>query len=264
MTRPHGYARYKLDGCRCYTCGFAAAQYRDARDHAIRRGTWQPYVDAEPARAHVRELLACGLGTRTIAALAHLDRKQVYVLLHGRSDRGTPPPAQIRPATAAAILSVEPTWENLPGTTTVAAVGTVRRLQALTARGWPQSRLAARLDMTPNNFGALLAREHVTVATARRVRSLYDELWRTDPRDHRVDNQAYSRALNQAKAKLWAPVGAWDDDTIDDPQAYPDWTGHCGTSSGYNAHFQNRVLPACQPCLDARSAHRAAVKAVAA
>ncbi|MEU7317464.1 hypothetical protein [Streptomyces sp. NPDC007083] len=262
--RPHGYARYKLDGCRCYTCGFAVAEYRDARDHAIRRGTWQPYVDAEPARIHLRKLLACGMGTRTIAEFAQLNRKNIHALLHGRPERGTPPPAQVRPATVAAILAVEPTWQNLPGKTPIAAVGTLRHLRALTAGGWPQSRLGPRLDMTPSNFWALLAREQVTVTTARRVRGLYDDLWRADPRDHGVDNQAYGRARNHARTNQWAPVGTWDDDTIDDPQAYPNWTGHCGTPRGYNAHYSNRILPVCQPCRDARRAHLDERKAVTA
>ncbi len=35
MTRPHGYARYRLDGCHCYTCGWTVAHYNDAREHAM-------------------------------------------------------------------------------------------------------------------------------------------------------------------------------------------------------------------------------------
>ncbi|WP_039942930.1 hypothetical protein, partial [Streptomyces himastatinicus] len=62
--RDHGYARYKLDGCRCYRCGWAKAQYDDAREQAMRRGQWQPFMDAEPVRTHLRQLQACGLGLR--------------------------------------------------------------------------------------------------------------------------------------------------------------------------------------------------------
>lgn len=56
-SRRHGYARYKLDGCRCYVCGYAAAQHNDAREHAIRRGQWQPFVDAGPVRQHLQQEL---------------------------------------------------------------------------------------------------------------------------------------------------------------------------------------------------------------
>ena len=51
-------------------------------------------------------------------------------------------------------------------------------------------------------------------------------------------------------------MGAWDDDTIDDPAAFPDWTGKCGTPDGYDAHYKMKILPSCQPCRDARAAYR--------
>ncbi|MFG3050351.1 hypothetical protein ACGFZP_05255 [Kitasatospora sp. NPDC048239] len=254
-TRPHGYARYKLDGCRCNTCGWAVATYRDHREHLIRRGQWQPYVDAAPARAHVVDLKACGLGERTIAALASLDRKRIRDLTHGRPERGTPPPAQIRPATALAILNVEPTIDILPGSLIIDATGSIRRLQALTAAGWPQAQLADRIGSTPGNISALLRRDRTIVRTARAVRSSYNELWSTDPLTEGVTAQAVARARNHARANGWAPVGAWDDDTIDDPAAVPDWTGECGTAAGYWIH-RREGIPRCQPCIEARAAQR--------
>lgn len=68
--RPHGYARYKLDGCRCYTCGWARAQYEENRQRAIAYGTWQPHVPAAPVREHIVQLQQCGMGLRAIAAAA--------------------------------------------------------------------------------------------------------------------------------------------------------------------------------------------------
>ncbi|MDR3081747.1 MAG: hypothetical protein LBV60_12620 [Streptomyces sp.] len=219
--RPHGYARYRLDGCRCYTCAYARSEYDDNRNRAIAYGTWQPWVDAEPVRAHIRTLQECGLGTRRIAGLAGVDRKRLQAVLNGRPDRGTPPQAQVRPALAAAVLAVEPLLDHLGQATTIDATGTRRRLQALVAAGWPQHHLALRLGMTDGNFGAALGRPRTLVRTARAVRAMYDALWREDPRTHGVDNQAYSRARNHAASRGWAPVGAWDDDTIDDPAATP-------------------------------------------
>ena len=251
--RPHGYSRYKIDGCRCYACCWAQAQYYSAVQQAKQRGTWQPYVDAEPARQHILDLKACGLGDRSIAAQAHVDRKRIRDLLHGRPERGTPPPPRIPPPPAAALLAVEATLDTLPDRARVNAVGTQRRLLALAAAGWPLARLAAALGMAPGNFSRLIHHTPtVYVHHARAVRDLYDQLWRADPRGHGVDNQAYSRALNQARANQWAPVGAWDEDTIDDPAARPDWTGRCGTVGGYRDH-EALGTPACERCTDAHN-----------
>jgi hypothetical protein len=254
--RPHGYARYKLDGCRCYTCGWSVAQYNDARDHAMRRGTWQPWTDAAPVADHLRNLQACGLGLRTTAELAAVDRKRLQAVLTGRPERGTGPQGKVRPALAAAVLAVEPTFDNIPAHTPVDATGTRRRLQALVAAGWPQCRLGERLGVTPGNFWKLMQQSQVTAGRLRAVRALYDELWRADPAEHGIDAQAISRARNHARVNTWAPVGAWDEDTIDDPAACPDWTGCCGTVTGYNAHYTNRLLPVCDRCRDAKAESR--------
>lgn len=252
--REHGYARYKLDGCRCYTCGWAVAQYNDAREHAIRRGTWQPWTDAEPVRVHIRNLQACGMGLRAIAAAAEVDRKRLQGVVTGRPERGTGPQEKTRPALAA-VLAVEPTLENLAPSTMINPVGTRRRVHALVAAGWPQHHLAVHLGMGPGNFGTMLGREHVLVRRALAVRAMYDALWKADPAEHGAAAAGITRARQHAEASRWAPVGAWDDDTIDDPAAFPDWTGQCGTREGYAAHYYLDI-PYCQPCRDAHAEHR--------
>jgi hypothetical protein len=267
-TRPHGYARYRLDGCRCYTCGWARSQYDENRAKAITAGTWQPWTDAEPVRAHIRTLQDCGMGLRAIAAAAGVDRKRLQAITAGRSERVTGPQEKVRPALAAAVLAVEPTLDNLAPSTLINPAGTRRRIQALVAIGWPQRHLAVRLGMTPNNFGAMLGREHVLVRRALAVRDLYDQLWQADPLDHGATPAGVTRARKHAATNRWAPPAAWDDDRIDDPAAFPDWTGQCGTPQGYAIHVRLGLMPACQPCRDARNARmrqqRRAQKAVAA
>lgn len=221
--REHGYARYRLDGCRCYVCGYARSEYEERRQRAIAYGTWQPYIDAEPVRQHIRDLQACGLGLRRIADAAGVDRKRLQAVLNGRSERGTGPQAKIRPALAAAILAVEPSFDLLADKTVIDAAGTRRRLQALVTLGWSQAKLADRLGWTPANFTSLMKEPRTRVATARKVRALYDELWNQSPpeSDHR-DKIAANRARNMARTRGWAPPAAWDDDLIDDPAAQPD------------------------------------------
>jgi hypothetical protein len=223
-TRPHGYARYRLDGCRCYICGYARSQYDDNRNRAIAYGTWQPWVAAEPVRTHIRHLQDCCMGLRAIAAAAGVDRKRLQAVVTGRTERGTGPQGKVRPELASAVLAVEPTLENLAPSTLINPVGTRRRVQALVAMGWPQQHLADRLGMTPSNFGAMIRRDHVIARRALQVRALYDELWRADPAQHGATQAGITRARKHAEVNDWPQVGAWDDDTIDDPQATP-WTG---------------------------------------
>ncbi|WP_432001194.1 hypothetical protein [Streptomyces sioyaensis] len=218
--RPHGYARAKLDRCPCYTCRWAVAQYYEARERAILYGTWRPFVDASPVRDHIRNLQACGMGLRRIAAEAHVDRKRLQAIITGRPERGTGPQPRVRPETAAAILNVEPRLNLLGPSTPIDGTGTRRRLQALVAAGWPEQELARRLDRTPTNFSSLIRRTHVTVRTALAVRRLYDELWQEDPCQH-ATGYAVHRARKRAVRLHWAPALAWDDDTLDDPAARP-------------------------------------------
>ena len=223
MERDHGYARYKLDGCRCYTCGYAVAVYNDRRELAIRRGRWQPFVDAEPVREHIRALQSCDLGLRAIACAAGVDRQRLQDVLNGRPERGTPAQAKMRPRLAAAILAVEPTLDILLDKTVIDGAGTRRRLQALVALGWSQAKLAERIGWTPSNFTALIGEGRVIAASARLVRDLYNALWdQAPPEDSHRDKIAASRARNMAKARGWVPPQAWDDDAIDDPTAQPD------------------------------------------
>ncbi|MGW0993487.1 hypothetical protein [Streptomyces sp. NPDC002520] len=263
--RDHGTrAKYVVEKCRCKPCREANRLEHGNSSRLQAYGRWQPYVDAGPAREHVKALQAYGLGWKRIAHLADVPTGAVAKLLYGDSRRGMAPSMRVRPETEAKLLAVKPTPGNLGGHTTTEGTGTGRRLQALIAGGWPQAQLARRLAMEPSNFGLTLHSERVLMSTARAVSQLYDELWNADPLNHGVSLQAVSRARNQARAKQWAPVGAWDEDTIDDPIAKPDWTGQCGTPEGYFAHRRHRLLPACQPCKDAHTAVGLARKAGAA
>lgn len=250
--RWHGTrAKYVVESCRCTPCKRANRREENHRTRMHIYGRWQPYVDADPVRAHVATLEAYGLGWKRIARLAGVSTGCMSKLLYGHPQRGLAPSKRVRPETAAKILAVTAAADVLAGHSTIDGTGTRRRLQALCAAGWPQAQLARRLRMTPANFGDTLRGRDVYVSTARAVTQLYEALWRADPREDGVDNQAYSRSRNHARDERWAPVGAWDDDTIDDPAAEPDWTGRCGTPGGYNDHYRFKI-PTCARC---RAAH---------
>ena len=221
--RDHGYARYRLDGCRCYTCARAVSEYEARRQRLIAYGQWQPYVDAEPVRAHVRMLMSAGIGRRTIARASGVPEGTLKKLLYGRPAADRAPSRRVRPETGRRILRLTPSVELLAAGAPVDATGTTRRLQALIAIGWTQTALAARLGWTVGNFHRLLRQTRVSAGTARAARALYDELWNTPPAEHdHAGRQAAARARNTAHRNGWPPPMAWDDNTIDDPDAHPD------------------------------------------
>lgn len=108
------------------------------------------------------------------------------------------------------------------------AIGTRRRLQALSAIGWTQTHLADELEVSVQSLHQLATDERrtVTAVTAERVRELYDRLSMTPGPS--------AMARTTAKRNGWAPPLAWDDDTIDDPDAEPE--GVVTRRVGVNPH----------------------------
>ena len=202
-----------------------------------------PLVDAEPARRHVRNLMAAGVSVIRIAEHANVGFAVVSGLLY---DRGPSRPASVklRHLNAQRILSVR---ADQVATGYVDATGTHRRLQALMANGWPQLRLGPHVRLHPVYVNAVLKQSTVFGTTAANVAAAYDRLWNQDPRQHGVCTGTWKKVRNLARANGWAPPGAWDEDTIDDPAAGPDWTGHCGTDRGWWLHHLED-LPTCPRC----------------
>jgi hypothetical protein len=130
----------------------------------------------------------------------------------------------------------------------VHAAGTIRpRPHALGTVGYPHARLANWLGMTEYQLSQLLTASTVPMSTARLVANVYNRLSCADPATHGVDPVSVRHTKARAAAARWAPVGAWDDDTIDDPAAIAEWTGHCGKARGVDLH-ERHGIPLCPPC----------------
>lgn len=217
MTRPllgHGTRAAYVRGCRCLPCRAANAAYAAHRQRMTAYGRpATDMVDAEPVRAHVHRLMAAGMGRRTIMAKSQTSSGQMSKLLgHGKH----PGTRRMHADTARRLLDVR---LELAPSTPVDATGTLRRLRALVAVGWPQSELAWRLGWRDGNFSSLILgrRPHVLQRTADEVRALYDELWDVAP-----PAESAGRARRRAAAAGWTGPLSWDDETIDDPAARPD------------------------------------------
>lgn len=216
--RPHGYARYKLDGCRCYTCGWAVSEYTRRRLEAVANGRGP--VDGDVLRVHLRSLAAAGMGYKRAADVAGVARSTVGRILYGRPDRGTPPTPRVRYAIARKLLAVRAVdhGPNKP----IEASGTVRRIRALIAIGWTRTEIARGIGWSLANLGTMLHRGaepwagFVEVRTAAAVSALYDRLSM-----HPSTGPHSARARAEARSNGWPPPLAWDDDEIDDPAAAP-------------------------------------------
>lgn len=181
-------------------------------------GRWQPFVDAGPARDHVRSVMATsGIGWRRYADLADVPRTTVTYLLYGR--RGQLP-ARISPDNARKLLAIHASGAS---GITVPAIGAHRRIQALAVEGWPQIHLAPFIRTNRSYVSTILTLDRVTAATAERVSDTYEQLRDTSPLDHGVSTHGMVLAKSMAASKRWLDREYWDDvDRIDDPDFDPD------------------------------------------
>ncbi|MDF5758585.1 hypothetical protein [Spongiactinospora sp. TRM90649] len=204
-------------GCRCPQCRAANAADLAAwrRRKALEQWGATPaaLVDAAPARAHVRRLMAYGIGWERVAELAGVGNGTVGRLLYGAG--GEAPTVRVRRETAARLLAVQPSPDLLCDGRRVDAAGTRRRVQALAAIGWTLSDQARRLGWEPRNlWGLANTRTRVAAATARAVCGLYAELSMRPG-----EGPTAARAKRMATARGWLPPLAWDDELIDLPDA---------------------------------------------
>lgn len=208
------------DGCtkRGRRRGQCDAHYEAWRSRQHLYGRWEShslYVDAGPARAHVERLRAAGLGTRRISELAGVRRNRICELYTARNGRPAPSRRVLR-TTAERLLSIPLPDEHAdvraPGMV-VDAVGTIRRLRALVAAGYPQEQLGKRLGVGASTICDLMHRDRCTVRSRDAVAALFAELQlRPGPSAH---------ARRRGERNGWALPLEWDEDTIDDPEAEP-------------------------------------------
>lgn len=223
MTRPHGDRLRYLHGpdindqpgkgCHCTVCRKAAAVYRAQQRVAVILGTHKPDISADRSRRHVEMLRSHGMDVPGIAHAAGLALSTVSTLVYGTRK-------MVRPRTQAALLAVRPDNLNRPGL--VSALGTRRRLHALSAMGYPTSLISRRSGVNRDRLLVIMsprAPARVVVDIARRVHNTYRQLCVIDPATCGVEARVVRALRSQAAAKGWASPLAWDD--IDDPTETP-------------------------------------------
>ncbi len=234
------------------------------------------HPDAVAARNHLALCKLSGMTVDRIAELGGVSASSVCQFLRGtRSRSGVWEPVTHVHAETAEIYRAIPVEEAPPkGGALMDPTGTRRRLQGLFYEGFSIRTLAREhggttyqrlhVEMTNSRDG-----KFVRACTVREIKALADRLSGKDPRDFGGRPEDITRTRNAARRHDYAPLICWDDDTIDDPDAIPEWTGRCGTNAGYQAHKKlgTRFLvptasggykesPGCYACREAEYAHR--------
>ncbi|MFM9373204.1 helix-turn-helix domain-containing protein [Streptomyces sp. Da 82-17] len=207
MSRPipeHGNPNRYAYGCRCAPCTRAASR-ADALRRLDRMAGRPRQIPAGQAADHVRALLGRGLTVTQIGRESGLQPSTIRRLVNGQTT--------ILAVNAAKVLAVP--LDVRPSLGDVPAVGAIRRVRALYALGHLNHVIAAEAGISRDAVCHLAAGDWATlkVGADDGVRAAYDRLSMT------TGTSWKTRRL--AERKGWAPPLAWDDDSIDDPDALP-------------------------------------------
>lgn len=181
-------------------------------------GRWQPFVDAQPARAHFLHVMAStGAGWRQLADRAGVPRSTVTSLLYGSNGQRS---KRITPENARRLLNLR---ADQPDAINQPSAGTQRRIQVLMGEGWPQVHLGPQFGTNPQYVSSLLRAQRVTATTAESVADAYERLRNVDPLTCGATAHGVGLAKRMATLKQWPDRTFWDDcqDRIDDPDFDP-------------------------------------------
>lgn len=211
----HGDVRRYRRGCTCQPCT-AAATAEAKKWEYLRSIGRSSFVSPGPTIARIWALRAAGMTDREIDAAADLKSGRLNFIIRTKKP--------IRHYTAARILAVpvpENTGEPTRNGAFVPSLGTVRRLQALTADGWPAVVLEQRLGTGQGYVSYFLRGEGgdtVRLFTAASVRRLCRDLQGSEPQGNRG---AITAARKRAARNDWAGTAYWDQDDYDNPDFIP-------------------------------------------
>lgn len=198
-----------IRGCRQPACKKADYQYMSRIRLEHHRGQ-RRRTDATQTRHHIERLTAAGWTQAQIARTAGLAGRTINDIVHGAPT--------IAKTTAAVILAI-PIGPAPHDNRNTDPTGSIRRIRALVAIGWPIAQLAPCFGLYETALGRIANGRHpqVRAATAAVITHEYRRL-------ARIPGPS-TRARNDAARKGWAGPTAWDDNSIDDPTALPDLDG---------------------------------------
>lgn len=209
---PHGsYARangcpgYRVP-CKCAIC-LACRHAAKKRERVNRQLGRAAHRDATQTAARLKELNKT-MSWVAIAQAADSSASHLREIASGRMPR-------IKHTTHNKIMAIRP---EPSGGQYIDATGSIRRVRALHAIGHTALTIAQAADSHRSRILPLLdGHPRLRRSLAVRIEAAYNKL-ANQPGDN-------ARARNRAAREGWAPPGAWDDDTIDNPAARPQLGG---------------------------------------
>lgn len=182
------------------------------RSRAEREGWSQlGLLPAQEIAEYIDSLRASGLGWTTIASLSDVQERHLRGIRHQQ---------YVHPGTAVRIMAVQPGAHDLQADNAdIPAVGTKRRIRGLQRMGYTNVMLAEHSGLNIRTVDITLSDQltQVKASTARRIAEVFSALQLVAP----PDTYGSRRARLRAERKGWLPPLAWDEDTIDDPNAEP-------------------------------------------
>lgn len=173
-------------------------------------------IDAQPVVDHVRELQLRYDGA-SIAFIAHIAHVNPSTLTSALVDHDRDTQRGINIDVARRILAVrELPPPAFPRRDDVTNVGLLRRLRALCAAGWTLQAIAQAGATTPKSLTEFARTRTSTPAVRGAILTAWSHL------SHRPGPS--SQARHRAAAKSWEPPLAWDEHSIDQPDATPNGT----------------------------------------
>lgn len=201
-------------GCKRDEC-LEARRKKQKRNKFLLQSGRPGMVNAGRAADHLTKFRKAGLRDSEIIQMVCIPRSTFYRVMRGE-------PLTRRSEQRILSVPVPPPTGEIRTLAAVDATGTHRRLKALMWLGWPPRVLEERLDVHADwTERSLTKRKRVTLVTEARVRSIYDEWWNLQPERAGVEPSSAESTRMYARSLGWDGPLAWDDDTIDDPNALP-------------------------------------------
>lgn len=184
------------------------------------RGMPTGKVDVAPVIEHIKALATAGVSNARVGKLTGIPQNNIWQIVNGHRQF-------VFASTAAKILAIPPphvAWSLASDGALTPLVGSQRRLRALMAFGYPGRMLARQIGVQHAVINKITAgnQKHVTARVARAIAELFDELQLT-PGPSQISRR-------RAAVRGWALPLAWDEDSIDDPNAEPEELGSTHTT----------------------------------